>query len=350
MQNIAWVGVILISLFASSCSAPGPYIALDGASQVPPSSGGVAGYILPICSGEQGITDQFGGYIGKIGGADLMGANNPDGLINTNSTSSAFNVTDAQEANYNDVTAGLNAGVGAGGYWMLGGPQPYDNLNLNDMPTPIADQFSVLPAFAQSMTLAWKWGYIQGLDAIDDWIANISSVVPLNFPFIWADVEKNVMQFIWKDGSTHTSTDNYWDLGTAASDYQANRDVWDGFYSGVYGVVQSQRVVELQGMYSSPGWWDAITGNLNGISNPEWTSESEFAAGNPTQGTCPTSFSSSPGAQFFGGQPSSGGGADAIAWQWIEGKGTQPQSDYDYIQYNNVISCEVSSSNLQDCT
>ena len=95
--------------YGADSGAPGP------ANSDPP-------YDEPSC----GTGHRYGGYIGKIGGADLVSSSNPAGYGPGNTF--AWNAGFSAAADTNHFRYGI--GVGAGGYWFMFGPEDTDGTGL----------------------------------------------------------------------------------------------------------------------------------------------------------------------------------------------------------------------------
>lgn len=242
-------------------------------SAAPGPANGSAPYTMPSC----GSSHAYGGYIGKIGGADLISSANP---YNPNGYgpgfTNAWNGTWAADANANHFN--YNKGVGAGGYWFMWGPET---------------------SLANGMT-AYQWGYAQGVMAVADWqrwYANGTHRMPLHI--LWADVELG----------------QHW-----SSDGSRNRQVLNGFMDEVSGAGDGLE----RGVYSTRYQWQQIMAGTADIPNVwEWTAQTSVS-NSPTP--CPNNFTNSNGntALFFGGQNSSS--PKALIWQWSQGT-----ADYDQI-------------------
>jgi hypothetical protein len=272
-----------VSLVAAA-ALPSPAFAEDSGfwygadSSGPGPANGSAPFTMPSC----GAGHAYGGYIGKIGGADLVSGGNPTGYGPGNTA--AWNATDAADANANHFT--FTRGVGAGGYWFMHGP--------ND-------------ALAAGLS-AYNWGKRQANWAMTDWqrwYANGIHRMPLRI--LWADIESP---------GAH---------GWSSTNTAANRDVFNGFYDTV---VAANEGLE-PGVYSTNVQWSEIMSGHGSLLNTwEWTAQTS-RSNDPSP--CPTSFgSSSISAVFFGGQTASS--PKAAIWQWSLGN-----LDYDQIDSNKSL-------------
>ena len=276
------VGCALLAVVVA-VMLPQPAFAEDrgfwyGADSGGPGPVGSGPYDEPSC----GAGHAYGGYIGKIGGADLVGGSNTTGYGPGNT--SAWNAIDAAAANTNHFTYGK--GVGAGGYWFAFGPNK--TLGTGDGP--------------------YNWGKQQAQWALGDWarwFANGTHRMPLRI--LWFDVEG--------PGSNGWST----------TDHAANRQVFNGFFDAV--AASSQNLEP--GVYSTQVQWDSIMSGNTAIPNTwEWTAQTS-RSNDPTP--CPNNFTSSnTSAVFFGGQTASS--AKAAVWQWSQGN-----ADYDQIDSNKAL-------------
>jgi hypothetical protein len=243
-----------------------------GADSGGPGPSGSAPYHEPSCGGA------YGGYIGKIGGADLVSSSNPDGY--GPGVTAAWNSTAAAAADTDHFT--YQEGVGAGGYWFMHGPG-------DSSETPTA------------------WGKQQGEWALADWQR-------------WYDggVHKMPLRILWMDVEVPGSYG--W-----GGDGAANRAVFNGFWN----YINSSGEGLVPGVYSTEDQWDAIMSGHTGLASTwEWTAQTSVA-NSPVP--CPGDFSNgSISAVFFGGQTS--GSAHAAMWQWSLGN-----ADYDQIDANKKL-------------
>jgi hypothetical protein len=234
-------------------------------------------YQEPSC----GTGHAYGGYIGKIGGADLVSSSNPDGYGPGNT--GAWNPTYAADADTNHFT--YNEGVGAGGYWFMFGPGDTDGTG--DSPS--------------------AWGAQQGKWALADWQR-------------WYDggVHRMPLQILWMDIEVPGSYG--W-----GSNGAANRAVFNGFWNYVSGANQGIQ----PGVYSTNYQWGVIMSGNTSIPNTwEWTAQVSRA---DSPSPCPDNFGSgSFYADFFGGQTD--GSAHTAMWQWSLGN-----ADYDQIDANKSL-------------
>ena len=250
----------------------------DGAGPGPANS--AAPYQEPSC----GSGHMYGGYIGKIGGADLVSASNTTGYGPGHT--GAWNSTYAADANANHFNYHPEHGVGTGGYWFMFGPGATDGTGLG----------------------AYAWGQRQGQWALGDWqrwYANGTHRMP--FQILWMDVEKPGFYGWGSDGG-------------------ANRQVFNGFWDYVTNAKQGP----VPGVYSTAAQWNEIMAGNTSIPNTwEWTAQTSRAA---QPSPCPTSFSGTgQSAVFFGGQNASS--AHAAMWQWS----LSNTADYDQIDSNKNI-------------
>ena len=243
----------------------------------PGPANGSAPYTMPSC----GSGHAYGGYLGKIGGADLVGSGNPDGYGPGNT--GAWNSSFAADADTNHFSEG--EGVGAGGFWFMFGPGDTDGTGDS----------------------ATAWGTQQGKWAVADWER-------------WYDggAHKMPLRILWMDVEVPGS--NGW-----GSNGAANRDVFNGFWDYVNGSGDGL----TPGVYSTLSQWDSImSGNTSIPSTWEWTAQVSVAN---SPSPCPGNFTGSRGnADFFGGQSSSS--AHAAMWQWSLGN-----ADYDQIDSNRSL-------------
>jgi hypothetical protein len=244
----------------------------------PGPSNGSAPYTMPSC----GSGHAYGGYIGKIGGADLVGSSNPAGY--GPGVTGAWNATDASDANDNHFNH--NEGVGAGGYWFLYGPG--DTRGTGDS--------------------AYNWGKQQANWAITDWqrwYANGTHRMPLRI--LWADVDSTTL-YGWGTGNTSN-----------------NRLVFNGFFD----TVAASTTNKEPGVYATAATWNTVMGNNGSIPNTwEWTAQTSVEN---SPSPCPTSFTGNGhSAVFYGGQTASS--AHAAVWQWSIGN-----ADYDQIDSNKNL-------------
>jgi hypothetical protein len=243
----------------------------------PGPANGSAPYTEPSC----GSGHAYGGYIGKIGGADLVSSSNPDGY--GPGYTGAWSSADAADADTNHFS--YSKGVGAGGFWFMYGPGDTDGTG--DSPT--------------------AWGEQQGKWALADWQR-------------WYDggTHRMPFQILWMDIEVPGSYG--W-----GSDGASNRDVFNGFWN----YVTSANEGPVPGVYSTNYQWGVIMSGNTSIPNTwEWTAQvSRASAPSP----CPTDFGSgSFYADFFGGQ--SDGSAHTAMWQWSLGN-----ADYDQIDSNKSV-------------
>jgi hypothetical protein len=278
------IGICTSVILLAGLSSPLPALAENSGfwygadSGGPGPANGSAPYTMPSC----GSGHAYGGYIGKIGGADLVSSSNSTGYGPGHT--GAWNSSFAADADTNHFSH--SEGVGAGGFWFMFGPGDTDGTGLS----------------------ASAWGQRQGQWALADWQR-------------WYDGGQHRMplRILWMDVEGPGS--NGWGSNTAA-----NRDVFNGFWGYVNGAGQGV----APGVYSTNFQWGAIMGANGSIPNTwEWTAQvSRANAPSP----CPDSFSESGSffADFFGGQTS--GSASAAMWQWSLGN-----ADYDQIDANKAL-------------
>jgi hypothetical protein len=274
------IGTSLLLVAATSAppalaEAKGYWYGAD--SGAPGPANGSAPYQEPSC----GSGHSYGGYLGKIGGADMVSSSNPDGYGPGNTA--AWNSTYAADANADHFT--YSEGVGAGGFWFMFGPGDTDGTGLS----------------------ATAWGTQQGKWAVADWER-------------WYDGGANKMplRILWMDVEVPGS----YGWGTNGA---ANRDVFNGFFD----YVNSSGEGLVPGVYSTADQWDEIMSGHTSIKNTwEWTAQTS-RANQPAP--CPGSFSGgSIDADFFGGQKA--GSAHTALWQWSLGN-----ADYDQIDANKAL-------------
>jgi hypothetical protein len=271
-------------LFAASTLAalPAPAFAASsrfvyGTDSAGPAPGGSAPYKNPSCSGH------YGAYFGKIGGADLVSAANPDGYGPGNS--SAWNEAAAHAANTDHFT--YKDGVGDGGFWFMLGPGARPKMKPYD------------------------WGVQQAKWALADWArltAKGSHRMPLKI--MWADVEQ--------PGALDWST----------SDTAANRRVYNGFAATIESAKTDKLGLQI-GVYSTNvQWGEIMAGHASLPGVWEWTAQTSLEN---RPHTCPSGFSGGGiSAVFFGGQ--SAKSPKAVAWQWSQGSG-----DYDSVDMSKHL-------------
>jgi hypothetical protein len=278
----AALGASLVLAASAMIVLPTPAFAASsrfvyGTDSSGPAPTGSAPYKNPSCGGRYGI------YFGKIGGADLVGAGNPDGYGPGHS--GAWNETAAVDANTDHFTD--KDGVGDSGFWYMLGPE------------------------AKPGTKPYNWGVQQAKWALADWArltAKGSHRMPLKI--LWADVEQ--------PGANGWSTSN-----TAA-----NRDVYNGFSATVSSTKTDTLGLQV-GVYSTNVQWGAIMSGHAGLPNVwEWTAQTSLES---KPKTCPAGFSGGGiSAVFFGGQTAKS--PKAVAWQWSQGTG-----DYDSIDMSKNL-------------
>jgi hypothetical protein len=280
----ALTALLTVLVLLAGTGMPAPAFAEDtgfwyGAdSGGPGPANGSPPYQEPSC----GSGRAYGGYIGKIGGADLVSSSNPDGY--GPGYTGAWNSADAADANADHFSYGR--GVGAGGFWFMFGPGDTDGTGDS----------------------AYAWGQQQGKWALADWQRWYSGGAhPMPFQILWMDIEVPG-SYGW------------------GSNGAANRQVFNGFFD----YVNSASEGVVPGVYSTNYQWGVIMSGNTGIPGTwEWTAQVS-RSGSPSP--CPANFSESSSfyADFFGGQGS--GSAHTAMWQWSLGN-----ADYDQIDANKSL-------------
>lgn len=276
----ACTAALTVLVLLAGTAAPAPAFAEDGGfwygadSGAPGPAAGSPPYHEPSC----GSGHSYGGYIGKIGGADLVSSSNPDGY--GPGSTFAWNSADAAAANTDHFR--YHNGVGAGGYWFMFGPGDTDGTGRSP----------------------FSWGQLQGRWALSDWqrwYGDGRNRMPLRI--LWMDVEVPG-SYGW------------------GSNGEANRQVFNGFWD----YVSSANQGIVPGVYSTNYQWYSIMGGSGNIGHTwEWTAQVSRAN---SPAPCPGSFSGpSIRADFFGGQHESS--AHTAMWQWSLGN-----ADYDQIDAN----------------
>ena len=282
----ALTGVLASLILLAGVSGSAPALAESGGywygadSGAPGPANGSAPYNEPSC----GAGHRYGGYIGKIGGADLVSSSNPAGY--GPGQTFAWNQDDAAAADTNHFRFG--DGAGAGGYWFMFGPGDTDGTGLS----------------------AKAWGSQQGKWALADWQR-------------WYDhgTHRMPLRILWMDIEVPGS--NGW-----GSDLAANQEVFNGFWD----YVTHAREGVKPGVYSTSYQWGAIMGGKSIPHTWEWTAQVSVA---DSPAPCPVSFSSSRQfAEFYGGQ--NAGSAHAAMWQWSLGS-----ADYDQVDTNKPLPLTV---------
>jgi hypothetical protein len=240
---------------------------------------------------------RFGGYLGETGRWDYWKGCDSNGIgWNTG----AYN--DAQ-ANFND-----SQGVGAGAYWMMGGPGRSGNYTSASADT--------------------SWGQAQGARALSD----INSDA-LGFPYVFMDIE----QF---GGGVDNGWDNAFSSTCGGSPVATtistdlDRDTFNGFYNEI-----ENDSSFMPGVYSAGGGgtyeWTGIFGTGNPLGNSaEWTYEGETGS----LSSWPSSFAvGGTSASWFASAPSN----CHLVWQWTGGAVTNGSPDFRVDQFdgNNVKAC-----------
>jgi hypothetical protein len=283
----ALVGVLASLILLAGASAPPPALAGETAGFWYGADSGAPGpansdppYYEPSC----GAGHKYGGYIGKIGGADLVSSSNPSGYGPGNTF--AWNSSDAAAADTDHFRYGY--GVGSGGYWFLFGPGNTDGTGLSPM----------------------DWGQQQARWALADWqrwYDNGEHRMPLLI--LWMDIEVPG-SYGW------------------GSNGAANREVFNGFWDAV---AHAPRKDHLRpGVYSTNYQWGVIMRGHTSIPHTwEWTAQVSVAN---SPAPCPGSFQASSWqfADFFGSQTQTS--RDTAMWQWSLGS-----ADYDQIDRNKPL-------------
>ncbi|MHB8506603.1 MAG: hypothetical protein ACYDEN_12945 [Acidimicrobiales bacterium] len=236
---------------------------------------------------EPGIGGAYGGYIGMVGDWALWQGCGHYALAWSGADAAA---ADTNLRRYRD-------GIGAAGYWFMGGP-------------------GVDPRYNGTVAEATAWGQQQAQRALAD-----AAKLDLPSPVLWMDVEL--------PGSTvfDPATDNGWNVvytsacsGRATVHYispAVDRAVLDGF-TGWVRAHSTRRV----GVYSAPSMWAGIFGTgssslLSGIY--EWTAQPQTSGlARPPQAWCLSGTSTC--ARWFGGL--SAASPYAAPWLWCGGDTT----------------------------
>jgi hypothetical protein len=279
----ALIGVLASLILLAGANAPVPAFAETSGfwygadSGAPGPSNSNPPYNEPSC----GTGRSYGGYIGKIGGADLVSSSNPSGYGPGNTF--AWNSGYSASADTNHFRYGL--GVGAGGYWFMFGPDNTDGTHL-----------------APS-----DWGRQQAEWALADWqrwYGEGAHRMPLRI--LWMDVEV--------PGS--------YGWGGNGAD---NREVFNGFWDYVTHAHEGIK----PGVYSTNYQWGVIMSGHTGLPHTwEWTAQISVAS---SPSPCPTTFSDSRQfADFYGGQREAS--QHTAIWQWSLGS-----ADYDQIDTNKAL-------------
>jgi hypothetical protein len=260
---------------------PAPALAEDfgywyGADSGGPGPAGSPPYQEPSCGGGHA----YGGYIGKIGGADLVSSSNRSGYGPGNTF--AWREDYAFAANRDHF--GFHRGVGAGGYWFMFGPGDTDGTGDS----------------------AFTWGEQQGRWAMADWQR-------------WYDngLHRMPLRTLWMDVEVPGS----YGWGSNGS---ADRVVFNGFWD----YVEHARRGIVPGVYSTNYQWGEIMSGDTSIPHTwEWTAQVSRA---DSPAPCPGGFSGgSINADFYGGQDSAS--AHTVMWQWSLGN-----ADYDQIHRKSM--------------
>ena len=256
---------------------------------------------VPCCKNSSGVWlmpdspvgGAYGGYVGELGAYDVWKGCTSG--INWNQTG------------YNDAEGNLsnhNAGVGAGGYWMMGGPGREPG------------------GYTTSDSNATNWGTAQAQRAVSD----VGQT--LGFPYIFMDIE-DVYAHGWNEGFAGTCS------GTeTASSIPAtiDRDTFNGFYNYVNNTAAFFPAIYDAGG-SGPNSWSSVFGSQTLGNTMEWTyvnetsSISSFPSGFCVNGTCAVWFASAPSNC-------------QMVWQWSGGNGQlNGVGDFDQIDGNRKFSC-----------
>lgn len=280
----ALIGMLASLILLAGTSAPAPALAettgfwYGADSGAPGPANSDPPYDEPSC----GPGHRYGGYIGKIGGADLVGSSNPSGYGPGNTF--AWNAGGAAAADANHFRYGI--GSGAGGYWFMFGPDDTDGTGLSPQ----------------------AWGELQGRWALADWQR-------------WYDhrAHRMPLRILWMDVEVPGSYG--W-----GSNGAANREVFNGFWD----YVMNAREGVYPGVYSTNYQWGVImSGHTNIPHTWEWTAQVSVAN---SPAPCPGSFQASSWqfADFFGSQQESS--QRTAMWQWSLGS-----ADYDQIDTNKPL-------------
>lgn len=225
----------------------------------------------------------YGGYVGKIGGADLVSGSNPRGYGPGHTF--AWVTADAVAANAGHFRSSPPKAVGAGGYWFMHGPGNTDGTGLGPR----------------------AWGKQQAMWALADWKRWAGTGNRLPLKVLWMDVEVPG-SYGW--GNHHAR----------------NREVFDAFWD----YISAAGAGISPGVYSTRYQWNTIMNGHTGIPHTwEWTAQ---VSRSNSPSPCPGSFweSSSFHADFFGGQGTRS--ARSAMWQWSLGT-----ADYDQIDNNKAL-------------
>jgi len=251
-------------------------------------SGGV--WLMP----HSPVGGSYGGYVGELGAYDVWQGCTSG--VNWNQT--GYNDAEGNFANH-------NVGVGAGGYWMMGGPGREPG------------------GYTSSATRATDWGTSQAQRAISD----VGQT--LGFGYIFMDIEA-VDAHGWNNGFAGVCSGT---VVAGSIPATIDRDTFNGFWNQVWN--HSSFFI---GVYDAggggPNAWDAVFGSGQTLGNTsEWTyvnetsSLSSFPSGFCVGGTCTIWFASAPsGCQML--------------WQWSGGNGQlNGFGDFDQIDGNRKFTC-----------
>ena len=269
-------------------SPAGFWYGSDSNAPVPhSSSGGV--YLMP----NSPTGGDYGGYVGELGAYDVWKGCTSG--VNWNQT--GYN--DAQ-SNYTNHSVG----VGAGGYWMMGGPGREPG------------------GFTTSGTNATNWGTSQAQRAV----ADVGQ--PVSFPYIFMDIEA-ADPHGWNNGFSGVCSGTV-TAGSISS--TLDRDTFNGFWDYV-----ENHSSYLAAVYEAGGSggssWDGIFGSQTLGNTLEWTyvnetrSISTFPTGWSVGGTVPVWYASAPSKC-------------QMMWQWSGGNGQlNGVGDFDQIDGNRDFVC-----------
>jgi hypothetical protein len=261
----------------------------DSNSPVPYSSNGGV-YLMP----DSPTGGNYGGYIGELGSySNWYGCTSG---VNWNQTG----YLDAQSNYYNH-----SVGVGAGTYYMLGGPGREPG------------------GYNSSATNAMNWGTAEAKNAVADFQQAVS------FPYIFMDIESAYSNG-WNEGFAGVCSGTE----TAGSIPGAiDRDTFNGFWDYI-----EEDSPYLPAVYEAggggPNSWDAIFGSGEDLGNTmEWTyvnetsSVSTFPIGWSVDGIGPVWYAAAPAKC-------------EMLWQWSGGNGQgNGIGDFDQIDGNLDFGC-----------
>jgi hypothetical protein len=240
----------------------------------------------------------FGGYLGETGRWDYWKGCDSNGIgWNTSAANDA-------QANFNN-----GDGVGAGAYWMMGGPGRDGNYTSASADT--------------------SWGKAQADRALSD----IGSQA-LGLPYVFTDIEQygGGVDNGWNNAYSSACAANGSTIATSIA-VALDRDTFNGFYDEI----QADSSL-MPGVYSAGGggayeWSGIFTGQTLGNS-AEWTYEGETSSFS----AFPSAFSvGGTSASWFASAPSS----CHLVWQWTGGAVQNGSPDFRVDQFdgNNVKAC-----------